>query len=112
MELHEYLEELYKSTEEFIDEAAERLRSLGIYTEQTLQEYIVMAEIKDQVALKDPWGMVRAIMRDNEVIAHNLEAIIRAAEEAEDFGSSDMFATRLGEIEKQGWMLGALLQQE
>ena len=111
LELHKHLEELYESTAERIDEVAERLRSLGAHSWYSLQEYIAMAECEEKPQMEDPWSMIAAVKESNEIILHNLEEIVRAAEEVEDFGSSDMFTTYIGELEKQNWMLGALLAQ-
>lgn len=111
IELHTHFEELYKDIEAFIDETAERLRSLDVYPQKTLQEYAVLAEVQEQVHLRDAWQMVEAIRQGSEVIASNLEDILKAAETAEDFGSGDMYATRLVELEKQSWMIKSLLQQ-
>ncbi|MEM9416785.1 MAG: DNA starvation/stationary phase protection protein [Bacteroidota bacterium] len=111
LELHKHLEELYEDTSKMIDEVAERLRALGTHARQSLQEYIAMAECEEQPQLQDPWSMIAAAKQSNEVMLKNMEAIVKAADKAEDFGSSDMFATYIGALEKQNWMLDALLQR-
>lgn len=112
LELHKHLEELYESTGERIDEVAERLRALDTHAWHSLQEYIAMAECQEAPQMKDPWDMIAAVRDSNEILLRNLETIVRAADEAEDFGSSDMFATYIKEIEKENWMLSALIAQE
>ena len=112
LELHKHLEELYEATGNRIDEVAERLRALGTHARQSLQEYIAMAECEEKPQIQDAWSMVAAVKESNEIMLSNMEAIVKAADEAKDFGTSDMFATYIGELEKENWMLGALLAQE
>ncbi len=103
---------MYESTAERIDEVAERLRSLGTHARQSLKECIAMAECEEKPQLQDAWSMIAAVKKDNEILLRNMETIVKAADEVEDFGTSDMFATYIGELEKENWMLGALLEQE
>ena len=109
--LHKHFEELYNFIAQTIDEAAERLLAIGASPEHTLQAYIDMAQIEEQVHLKNAWAMVTAIQEGNETIIANLEAIVRAADQAGDMGSSDMFVKYISELEKQNWMLCAMLNQ-
>ena len=110
--LHKHLEELYEATGHRIDEVAERLRSLGTDARQSLQEYIAMAEIEEKPQIQDAWDMIAAVKEGNEVMLHNMEAIVKAADEAGDIGSGDIFGTYIGELEKENWMLSALLAKE
>ena len=109
--LHEYFEKLYEATAKTIDEVAERLLAIGAHPRHSLQEYLAMAECREQPQLKDPWSMVAAVKQSNEVVIQNLEAIVKAADQVDDFGSSDMFATYIGKLEKQNWILDAMLEQ-
>ncbi|XWN35522.1 MAG: DNA starvation/stationary phase protection protein [Roseivirga sp.] len=108
--LHEHFEELYEFTAKTIDEVAERLLAMGVNPDGSLQAYIDAAEIQEQPRLTDPWAMVKAVKQGNEAILHNMDAIVVAADEAGDFGSSDMFTTYIGALEKQNWILSALLR--
>ncbi len=110
VELHKHLEGLYERIAEVIDVAAERLRALGTYPNQTLQEYIIMAEIQDQVQVLEPIDMLEILKESSELIARNMQKIVKSADEVGDYGSSDIFSTLLGEAEKEAWMLRALLQ--
>lgn len=112
LELHKHLEGLYESTAARIDEVAERLRSLGTHARQSLQECIAMAECEEKSQIQDAWSMIAAVKESNEIMLQNMAAIVKAADKVEDFGTSDMFATYIGELEKENWMLGALLAQE
>jgi len=107
--LHAHFEALYEFTASTIDAVAERLLALGVAPNRSLQAYLDATEIQEQPHLTDPWAMVAATHQGNDTMLSNMEAIVTAADAVGDFGSSDMFSTYIGTLEKQNWMLSALL---
>lgn len=109
--LHAHFEGLYDFIAKTIDEVAERLLAIGVSPDHSLQEYINMAQLEEQPQVKEPWTMVAVVRKDNETMIAGLEAIVRAADQAGDMGSSDMFVKYISDLEKQNWMLEAMLKQ-
>lgn len=109
--LHELFEEQYTAMATFIDDIAERIRSLGFFAPGSMEEFRGMARLVETNHLKgDAKQMLQNLIRDHEtiiqILRHDQEA---AAEKYGDDGTNDFLIALMEEHEKMVWMLRAHL---
>ena len=110
--IHRFFEEQYKQLEEIIDEIAERIRTIGHYTEATLAGFLKETHLTEETREKNnSAGFMKSLLNDHETIILELrENIERYVEEWKDAGSSDFITGLLKTHEKMAWMLSAHLK--
>lgn len=107
--LHEKFEEFYTETATYIDDIAERLLTIGGQPVGTLKETLEMATIKEANGSEKADEMVQIILDDFQTIAKDIEALLEAAEAANDEETGDLFLGIKATLEKNMWMLQAYL---
>lgn len=110
--LHQLWEEQYISLTQSIDEAAERVRTLGSYPVGTAQGFLEHSTIKEEPGnLPNAYEMVLRLVKDHEQIIRNLrEHIDLCSEEFHDEGTADFLTGLMEEHEKMAWMLRSFIE--
>lgn len=111
-ELHKFFESQYDELDEAIDEIAERVRALGVYSTGSLVEFLNDTSLKE-----DHSGQISAIQMIENLLADH-ETIIRALRvnlekvnsEFGDAGNQDFLTGMLEQHEKMAWMLRSMLR--
>ncbi|MCX6609357.1 MAG: DNA starvation/stationary phase protection protein [Acidobacteria bacterium] len=111
-DLHKLFESQYEEIDETIDEVAERIRALGLYSTGSFEEFLKDARIKEdaggQVGANQ---MIENLLSDHEAIIRSLRAdLVTAAESYGDAGNQDFLTGLLESHEKAAWMLRSLLR--
>jgi starvation-inducible DNA-binding protein len=111
--LHELFEDQYTAMAAFIDDIAERIRSLGFFAPGSMDEFRGMARLVETNHLKgDAKHMLQNLIRDHEtiiqILRHDQEA---AAGRYGDDGTNDFLIGLMEEHEKMVWMLRAHLNE-
>ncbi len=108
--LHELFEEQYDTIAEFIDDIAERVRSLGFFTPGGMDEFKALARLEETDHLNgDAKQMLKNLLLDFEAVIQILRHDAIAAEEKGDLGTNDFLIGLMEEHEKQAWMIRAHL---
>src|SRR5262245_6684790 len=109
--IHRFFEEQYKQLEEVIDDIAERIRTIGHYTEATLASFLQETHLSENTRTKnDSAGFIKSLLGDHEtIIIYLRENIERYNDELKDAGTSDFITGLLEKHEKMAWMLRAHL---
>ncbi len=109
---HLFFEEQYQQLEDFIDEVAERVRTLGHYAEATMKAYLELTHLTEETRDKnDSAGFIKDLLEDHEtIIIHMREHIDRFADDLHDQGTSDFITGLIEKHEKMAWMLRAHLK--
>lgn len=107
--LHEKFEELYDEVTGYFDEVAERLLMIGGRPAATMKEYLSLASIQEASGNESTEEMVQAIAKDFETVNAELAEGIKAAAEAADEATVDLFVTISKDLQKNIWMLKTLL---
>lgn len=107
--LHEVFEKYYDSVTETLDEAAERLLSIGGRPVSTLKGALELATIKEATEEETTEEMVQAVLADFNLLISELSELMEAAEEEGDQGTSDFALEVKTELEKRVWMLNSYL---
>ncbi|RYE53399.1 MAG: hypothetical protein EOP48_14490 [Sphingobacteriales bacterium] len=95
-----------------IDDIAERIRTIGHYTEATLTHFLQETSLTEETREEnDSAGFMRTLLEDHQtIIIHLRENINRYAEEWKDAGTSDFITGLMKAHEKMAWMLSAHLK--
>lgn len=109
--LHEKFEELYDEANDYFDEFAERLLTIGGKPYSTLQEFIDHSIIEESPYTNEvsQVDMVQSVLDDFDLIVKELYKGIELAGEAEDNVTEDLYIGYKTDLEKHMWMLRAYL---
>ena len=110
--IHRFFEEQYKQLEQMIDDIAERIRTIGHYTEATLAGFLKETHLTEETREKNnSLGFIKSLLADHEsIIIHLRENIGRFDQEWKDAGTSDFITGLMETHEKMAWMLRAHLK--
>jgi len=103
--LHELFEDLYDEVNEYYDEFAERLLTIGGEPTSNLKGYLrltSLAEVNETLNAKE---MVDMVYNDFKIIIAELKEGIKIAEKVDDEVTIDLFVNTLSSLEKHNWML-------
>jgi starvation-inducible DNA-binding protein len=111
-DLHKFFEAQYEALDEFIDEVAERARTLGGRALGTLAEFGKHARLKERPGdVPDARGMLADLLADHETLVRQLRDDLETAmEKHKDAGTSDFLTGLMEKHEKMAWMLRAFLE--
>ena len=106
-DLHKFFAEQYEAIDDFVDDVAERARTLGGHAVATLSEFAEAARLKEhpgQYPSAD--DMLENLLADHEAIIRQLRADADAAAgKFHDMGTNDFLTGLMEEHEKMAWML-------
>lgn len=109
-QLHKLFEEQYDVIDEAIDEVAERIRALGLYSPGSFAEFQADARLQEDAGGPlNAQQMLAALLADHEAVIRNLRVDLQKAADLGDAGNSDFLTGLLEGHEKAAWMLRALL---
>ena len=108
--LHELFEEQYTELFADIDEVAERIRMLGVYTKATMKHFLGNSSIKESEKYIDSNKMIQELLLDHEKIIGMLRKDIEIVGELGDAGNDDFLTALLQKHEKMAWMLRSMIE--
>jgi starvation-inducible DNA-binding protein len=112
-DLHKFFEEQYTELSQFVDDIAERARSLGGWALGTLKEFSQQARLSEHPGqYPKAREMIANLLADHETIVRQLRTDLEAAEKHHDMGTNDFLTGLMEKHEKMAWMLRAFLQAE
>lgn len=110
-DLHKFFESLYEELNEYVDDVAERIRTLGGNAVATLKEFLDLARLKEHPGeYPDAKTMISNLLNDYETVIRNLRNdIVTVGEKYQDLGTVDFLTELMEKHEKTAWMLRSLL---
>ncbi len=110
--LHELFEEQYDDLEEYIDDTAERIRSLGFFAPGSIDDFKKMARLMESDHVNgDDRTMLTNLLNDHEtmiqILRNDQEEVF---EKYQDAGTQDFLIGMMQGHEKMAWMLRAHLK--
>jgi starvation-inducible DNA-binding protein len=110
--LHLLFQKQYEELDDFIDDAAERVRALNGRTLGSLTEFVQHMRLKDDPdQLLGPREMVAALLAEHEALVQFLRKDVATCDDKYHDAATTDFLTRVLEAhEKMAWMLRATLQ--
>lgn len=110
--LHVKFEELYDATAVYVDDLAERILAIGGAPIAKQTEAIEESSIEEGEYGLDAPAMVKQLSEDFDVLVAEMHQGVKAAEEAGDDSTADMFIGMITDVEKNNWMLKSYLGNE
>jgi starvation-inducible DNA-binding protein len=104
---HKFFESQFGELDEFIDDVAERIRTLGHYVPSTLSDFLKLTSLSEASRAKnDSKGFIKELLEDHETIIIRLREKIKAfADKYNDAGTSDFITGLMEKHEKMAWFL-------
>ena len=112
-EYHKLFADQYSVLDEDIDDVAERIRSLGGMTPDTLSEFTKMTRLKEHPGKYMKAGvMIANLLVDHEQIIQTLRKDIETCgSKYNDVGTEDFLTGLLEKHEKTAWMLRSIMEK-
>lgn len=108
--LHDLFQEQYEQLETFIDDTAERIRSLGFFTTGSMEAFKEQSRLVETNHLNgDAAKMLENLLNDNEAVIQLLRHGVDETEKLGDMGNTDFLTALMEAHEKMAWMLRAHL---
>lgn len=107
-ELHQFFEDIYTGTQDVMDEVAERIKAL----EEPIVEHALHFDPANHKDLMDERNDQKMIKNLLELVEGSVELggkIMVEATKENDWGTQDMFGSRIREDQKLAWMLRSYL---
>lgn len=109
-EMHSFYERQFNELDEIMDQVAERIRTIGHYTEARLVDYLKLTNLIEPPYTNFQNDQLKYLLAAHETIINNLRRLITLfADKHKDLGSSDFVTQLLGKHEKMAWMVRAYL---
>ena len=110
-DLHKFFETQYEALDEFVDEVAERARTVGGRASGTLDEFIRSTRLKEHPGrVPEAREMLADLLADHEAVIRTLRSdLATALDKHGDAGTSDFLTGLMEKHEKMAWMLRAFL---
>jgi starvation-inducible DNA-binding protein len=109
-DLHKFFGEQYEALDDFVDDVAERARTLGGHSVATLGEFAEAARLKEHPGqFPSDEDMLENLLADHEAIIRQLHADA-AASTFHDMGTNDFLTGLMEDHEKMAWMLRSFLE--
>jgi starvation-inducible DNA-binding protein len=111
MEMHKLFEGQYEELDEIVDSVAERVRSIGHYSEGRLVDFLKLTDLLEEGYSDNQKTLITNLVNDHETIIRQLRRLIdEFANKYNDAGSSDFVTGLIGKHEKTAWMLRSYLK--
>lgn len=109
-QLHDLFGDLYNEVWTAQDDIAEHIRAIKGYAPGSLQRYIDLSVVEDQIDVVEAKEMLIMAHDDNERVMQTIKDAYAAAEAAGELGLANFLQDRLDVHAKHGWMLRATLK--
>lgn len=109
---HIFFEKQFNELDEFIDNVAERIRSIGHYAPATLKSFLELTHLTEMSrAPNDSVGFLKELLEDHEsIIIFLRENINKVGNELGDLGTSDFLTGLMEDHEKMAWFIRSHLR--
>ena len=109
---HKFFGEQYGQLDDFVDDVAERARTLGGHSVATLGEFVEAARLKEHPGqYPSAEDMLETPLADHEAIIRQLRADADAAASTfHDMGTNDFLTGLMEDHEKMAWMRRSFLE--
>ena len=109
-EMHKFYEMQFNEIDEIMDQIAERVRTIGHYTEARLIDYLRLTHLIEPPYTNFQNDQLKNLLASHETIINNLRRLIPLfVDKHKDIGSSDFATQLLGKHEKMAWMVRVFL---
>lgn len=109
-EYHKFLEEVYTEIETFIDDTAERVRTLGLRPLGSMKEFLENTELTENTSALSATEMLKELAQDYQTMIESIRRGIEKADSLSDIGTEDYLTGLLQDFEKKLWMITSMIE--
>jgi len=109
LEYHQLFEKIYTEVFDSLDTIAEEIRGMGVHVPASFGRFNELSSLDEEREQPKAIDMVQRLLVENAKVLANIQVAYAAAEEAGNFGFSNLMAERQSAHHKHGWMLRATL---
>lgn len=102
---HQFFGSLYSEVSDGVDGVAESIRQLDAYAPASFSRFKELADIEDELLIRQPMDMFKQLSADNIKVIESLTIAYSQAEKDKKFGVSNFLQDRITAHEKHGWMI-------
>lgn len=111
MEMHKFYEGIYNELNEVIDELAERIRSIGHFSQGRMADFMKTTNLQEQPYTNDQKKQLKDLLSDHETIIRYLRKDIDLMQEKyKDAGNADFLTGLMKQHEKWAWFIRSYLK--
>lgn len=111
MEMHKFYEGLYDELDEVIDEVAERVRTLGHYSEGRMTDFLKLANLQEEAYSNKQSTQLKSLLNDHETMVRQLRNDIDLMQDKyKDAGNADFLTGLMEKHEKWAWFIRSYLK--
>lgn len=111
-ELHKFLDDQYTQLAEYVDEVAERIRTIGEYAPGSMAQFVKLARLKENLQGKlKAREMLAELLADHQTLIRSLREDLDSVDKHGDAGTSDYLTGLMESHEKMAWMLRSYLEE-
>lgn len=111
-ELHKFLDDQYTQLAEYVDEVAERIRTIGEYAPGSMAQFVKLARLKEnQQGKLKAREMLAELLADHQTLIRSLREDLDSVDKHGDAGTSDYLTGLMESHEKMAWMLRSYLEE-
>jgi starvation-inducible DNA-binding protein len=108
---HQFFGDLYSEVyENTIDQTAEYIRTLDVYTPGSFERFVELSVITGQTKIPRAMLMIQELADDNTALLQILTQTFKSAVDENNEGIANFIAERLDAHNKHGWMLRSFLK--
>ena len=108
---HQFFGDLYSEVyENTIDQTAEYIRTLDVYTPGSFERFVELSVITGQTKIPRAMLMIQELADDNNAMLQILTQTFKSAVDENNEGIANFIAERLDAHNKHGWMLRSFLK--
>ena len=107
---HNFFQELYEEVYGIIDQTAEYIRTLDVYTPGSFERFTELSVIVGQTKIPRAMLMIQELLDDNTAILQILTQTFQSATEENNEGIANFIAERMDAHNKHAWMLRSFLK--
>lgn len=108
---HQFFGDLYSEVyENTIDQTAEYIRTLDVYTPGSFERFGELSVITGQTKIPRAMLMIQELADDNTALLQILTQTFKSAVDEDNEGVANFIAERLDAHNKHGWMLRSFLK--
>ena len=111
MEMHKFYEGLYNELDEVIDEVAERVRTLGHYSEGRMVDFLKLTNLEEEAYSNDQNTQLKSLLDDHETMVRQLRKDIDMVQDKfKAAGVADFLTGLMEKHEKWAWFIRSYLK--
>jgi len=111
MEMHKFYEGLYDELDEVVDEVAERVRTIGHYSEGRMVDFLKLANLQEEAYSNKQSTQLKSLLDDHETMIRQLRKDIDLMQDKyKDAGNADFLTGLMEKHEKWAWFIRSYLK--